>query len=205
MTQLFVVKFPAAVTMTLPVMKVPPAVTRLSANLPSDMSPCSGSMCLLVLLGAVMALGNPIQHQKSMENLLGLEVWEVGSKPLFSSVIRSINTSCQRKEDIKLMNATLDVYMRIFSSILQHSHQGQASSSKLLDPLSNSNRSLVRSVLKKQQQKMEELRGNLRLVQHDNEDMIRQLSTIKVDDPLAQRKALAEFGLVYQAAASVAH
>ncbi|XP_060924184.1 uncharacterized protein LOC132998485 [Limanda limanda] len=119
-----------------------------------------------------------------------------------------LTSNLPRKEDIKLMNATLDVYMRIFSSILQHSHlqhNGRASSSALLKQLSPSDQKWVRLVLEEKKEEMEKLRRNLSRVRPDNEDMISQLSKIKVDDPMDQRKALAEFGLVYLAASRVAH
>ncbi|KAF0028772.1 hypothetical protein F2P81_017877 [Scophthalmus maximus] len=173
------------------------------------MSSSCGSVCLLVLLGVVLACGSPFKIPDTTANLLMLKEPEVGREPLFISIIRSINTSCQRKEDIRLINATLDVYKRVFSSILHHQqqqHGGEAAASGLLDKLSSSNRTRVQAHLEKLQNKMEELRGRLSRMnqdRRDEQDMLSKLKNIKVDDPLDQRKALAEFQLVYQAASLI--
>ncbi|XP_071358982.1 interferon gamma 1-like isoform X2 [Trachinotus anak] len=173
-------------------------------------------MCLLVLLGAVLAFGSPrwhvpadmIQTHESIAQLLGLKQPEIGTKPLFSSVIRSINTSCQRKEDIMLINATLSIYTRIFSSILQHGHdhhnsQHHDKASALLDQLSDSEKTRVKTVVKTFQQEMEKLKRNLGQVDTDKEDVLSELNKIKVDDPIDQRKALAEYQQIYQAASVI--
>ncbi|XP_040886325.1 interferon gamma 1-like [Toxotes jaculatrix] len=171
------------------------------------MSSSCGSVCLLVLMGVVLALGSPL-HENLMQVLdsiadpLKLKEPEIGSKPLFSSIIKSINTSCQRKEDIQVMNATLDVYMHIFSSLLQHNHHqhhGRTLSSPVLDQLSNSDREKVKLDLRNLQHKMEEMRKHLGQLNQDKADMLSELDKIKVDDPIDQRKALAEFRQVYHA------
>ncbi|KAM7378544.1 hypothetical protein PAMA_013444 [Pampus argenteus] len=131
---------------------------------------------------------------------------EIGSNPLFSSVIRSINTSCQRKEDVLLMNATLDVYMRIFSSILQRSHSQRHEKSNtpaLLDQLSDARRDQVTRALVEFQQKLGKLKRRLSHLGRNKEDVINKLNNIKVDDPVDQRKALAEFKEIYQAASVI--
>ncbi|XP_040008593.1 interferon gamma 1 [Xiphias gladius] len=176
------------------------------------MSSCCGSVCLLVLLGVALACGSPlhlpedlIHLQESIADLLALKEPEIGSKPLFSSVIKSVDTSCQRKEDILLMNATLDVYMHIFSSILQHGHRHHDGTvtSALLKNLPGSERSRVNSALTKLQQKMGELRRRLGQPNHNKQDMLSELNKIKVDDPIDQRKALAEFQQVYRTASLI--
>ncbi|XP_070710279.1 interferon gamma 1-like [Pempheris klunzingeri] len=173
------------------------------------MSPCSGSMCLLVLLGVVLTSGGPIhcvsdslkKAHESIADVLKLTKPEISGYPLFGSVIRSINASCQRKEEIQLMNATLDIYMRIFSSILQHDH-----SAALLDKLSASARPQVESALTELQQEMEKLKrhlGHLNHLNHEREDVLSELNKIKVDDPLVQKKALAQFNEIYQVASVI--
>ncbi|KAM8908071.1 uncharacterized protein AB9W97_005625 [Spinachia spinachia] len=173
------------------------------------MSPSGASLCplvLLVLLGAAMASVIPCQSipQKLQDDhdfiadVLKLKEPEVGGKPLFDSVI---NNSYQRK--VHVMNATLNVYSRIFSSLLQSEQQAAA---PLLEQLgSDRERSTVRSVLKMLQQKMEELRRRLGQLHPEREDVLSQLRNITVNDPLVQRKALAQFKEVYQAASLIGH
>ncbi|XP_072309518.1 uncharacterized protein [Eucyclogobius newberryi] len=105
---------------------------------------------------------------------------EVGSNPLFTSVIRSLNSPCQVREDVMLMNSTLDVYMKIFSSLLHHKKE----------PFSD---------LKKLRDHMSKLKSQLSHLQQNKEDLISKINAIKVDDPLVQRKVLAEFLEVYHA------
>uniref|UniRef100_UPI0037E87E9C interferon gamma 1-like n=1 Tax=Semicossyphus pulcher TaxID=241346 RepID=UPI0037E87E9C len=168
------------------------------------MSSFCGSVLLLVLLGVVSAFGNPIQSgdelsqiHESIANVLELKNSEISTHPLFSSVINSINTSCQRKEEIQLMNVTIDVYMRIFSSILENDNS-------LLGQLQD--RSEVRSHLRKLQEKMQEMKGRLNHLsqqRHNKEDVLRKLNKIKVDDPKDQKRALAQFIEIYRAASKI--
>ncbi|TNM91510.1 hypothetical protein fugu_019890 [Takifugu bimaculatus] len=78
------------------------------------------TICLLVLLGAVMTLGAPCQYiSKNLKQnhdsiARGLKLVDLIPDPLFTS-----NNSCQRYNDVRLMSATLEVYAHIFSSILQ--------------------------------------------------------------------------------------
>ncbi|CAK6974548.1 interferon gamma 1-like [Scomber scombrus] len=174
------------------------------------MSSCCGAVCLLVLLGVVVTSGSPFQYisqnmkttHERIADALKLKQPEVGSNPLFSSVIRSINTSCQRKEEVLLMNATLDVYMRIFSSILQR-HHTQHHEKALLDQLPETNRDDVTSALEELKEKMDRLKTELNRKSHDKEDVIGKLNKIKVDDVNNQKKALAEFKEIYQAASVI--
>ncbi|XP_030295622.1 interferon gamma 1-like [Sparus aurata] len=174
------------------------------------MSSCCGSVSLLVLLGVVFAAGSPARYvsenmrqtHESIAAVLSLKQPEIITNPLFSSVIRSLNTSCQGREELKLMNVTLDIYMRIFSSILHHQHK--TGTPALLDQVPDSERSKVKEDLKVIRGKMEALKRHLNHPSHDREDVISKLNMIKVDDPLVQKKALAEFKEVYQAASVVA-
>ncbi|KAL6116582.1 uncharacterized protein ACO6RY_14563 [Pungitius sinensis] len=166
----------------------------------SSLSP----LVLLVLLGAAMA--GVIPHQfvsenlhktlNSIEDVLKLKEPEVGGKPLFDSVIKC--NSCQRKAQV--MNATLNVYSRIFSSLLQSEQQARV---PLLDQLKSGERTLVKLALKELKQKMEVLGRSFGQLNPDKEDVLSNLMNITVDDPLVQRKALAEFKMVYQAAAVI--
>ncbi|XP_029131411.1 interferon gamma 1 [Labrus bergylta] len=171
------------------------------------MSSCCGSVCLLVLLGVVLAIGSPLHsnseelkdHHESIANILNLKRPEISTRPLFNSVIHSINTSCQRKEELQLMNATLDVYMRIFSSVLKHSNNPQTPT--LLDQFPQ-----AESDLKNLQEKTEKMKtrlDNLSQLNHNKEDVLCKLNSIKVDDHEVQKRALAQFREVYRAASVI--
>ncbi|XP_061571099.1 interferon gamma 1-like [Cololabis saira] len=174
---------------------------------------CRGSVCLLVLLGAVLASGGPIQYisenikhaQESIADELGLKMPEIASEPVFTFIIKSVNTTCWRRDDIQLMNATLDVYKRIFSSILhEHSnHHSKTQSSGLLDHLSEVKRSNISKHLRKLQQKMEDLKNHLNSLNSNKDRELRKLEAIKVDDPMVQKKAMAEFLEVFQTASVI--
>ncbi|CAI5636505.1 unnamed protein product [Oreochromis niloticus] len=187
------------------------------------MSPCSTSACLLVLLGAVLAASGFPRHRRAQHvsekmtqkqaliaHELGLTQPEVGNIELFSFV-NSINTSCQRNNNIELINTTLDVYKRIFSSILAHSNhhhhtQGESTASVgLLDQVSDSKRSEVESAIKSLQDKMEGLKNHLTDMNQHKEKILDRLNEIKVDDLMAQKRALAEYLGVFQAASVIAH
>ncbi|XP_040030640.2 uncharacterized protein LOC120817992 [Gasterosteus aculeatus] len=165
------------------------------------MSQSGASLCplvLLVLLGGAMASKKENDHELIV-NLLRLKEREVGGNPLFGSVIKSINTSCQRK--VLVMNATLNVYSKIFSTVLQTEQHGRAVV-PLLDKLeSKEKRDKVRSVLESMKQKMEKQSRHLGQLNLDREDVLSKLGDITVEDPSVQRKALAEFDEVYQAIA----
>ncbi|XP_035814448.1 interferon gamma 1 [Amphiprion ocellaris] len=179
----------------------------------------AGSVCLLVLMGVVLASAGPVQYisdevkrtQELIAGELGLTKASIGSNPLFSSVMRSINTSCQRGENLQLMNATLDVYTRIFSSILQNQqqqHRGAGTgtgtrASALLDQLPDGRRSEVEEALMKLQQKMENLKNHMNPRNHNRDDVLNKLNKIRVDDPTVQKKALAEFTEVFQTASVI--
>ncbi|XP_078099157.1 uncharacterized protein LOC144512342 [Sander vitreus] len=171
---------------------------------------CCGSLCLLVVLGVALASGSPVhfvdgnlkQTHESIADVLKLKEHDVGRNPLFSSVINSMNTSCQTK--VHLMNVTLNIYTQIFSSILQPGkHHGLTQTSGLLTQLSVGERSNVESRLTELQQKMEKLKGHLNEVYHDRESVLAKLNSIEVSDTLVQKKALAQYREVYQAASVI--
>lgn len=181
------------------------------------MSSCSVSVYVLVLLGAVLVSGAPRQHvsrtltdmQELIANELGLKQPEVGNTELFGFV-NSINTSCERKNDIELMITTLDVYKHIFSSIMQHSsnhqHHGKpVASVGLLDQVSDSKRSEIESALQSLQHKMGTLNDHLNRLNRHKEEILGKLKQIKVDDLMDQKRALAEYLGVFQAASVIAH
>lgn len=72
---------------------------------------------------------------------------------------------------VQLMNVTLDVYMRIFSSILQHK------SGTILHEVPESKRLDVEAKLQELQRMMERLRRGL---YYETEDTISYLNKIKV-------------------------
>ncbi|KAJ4924511.1 hypothetical protein JOQ06_003467 [Pogonophryne albipinna] len=163
------------------------------------MSSCWGSVCLLVFLGAAFVSGKPClyigetlkESHEYISNVLSLKGQDVGLDPLFSDVIRS-NSSLQIK--VNLINATLEVYSRIFSSILRQDNQG------LLENLSETDRKKVTKKVEDFEKKIERLMNKLGHVNHDKENILSKLQKIQVDDPLVQKKALAEFKEVFQAA-----
>lgn len=79
------------------------------------------------------------------------------------------------------MNVTLDIYMRIFSSILQHG-QGQDEAGPLLGQVPDLRRSEVEEKLQKLQHSMGLLKRNLSHLNQDKEDLIGKLNKIKVRD-----------------------
>uniref|UniRef100_A0A3Q2PGZ2 Uncharacterized protein n=1 Tax=Fundulus heteroclitus TaxID=8078 RepID=A0A3Q2PGZ2_FUNHE len=150
---------------------------------------CSASLGLLVLLGGVLACASPVRDKfvsddlkKSHEliaNKLGLTQLEVNKDPLFDFVIRTLNTSCQGKDDIRLMNATLSVYMRLFSKVLPHhnhdSHHDRTQTAGLLDSVKEPERATVLLDLKKLKKKMEELKNRLTCQNQNTEAALTQL------------------------------
>ncbi|XP_032445782.1 interferon gamma 1-like [Xiphophorus hellerii] len=170
------------------------------------MPSCSVLLGLLVLLEGVLAYALPLQavseklkeSHESIATDLGLTQLEINRDPLFDFIIRTINTSCQRKEDMQLMNATLDVYLRVFSHVRYHH------GNHLLDRLSEPKRTEVIKHLAKLENKAKELKSRLICQNQNIEDALSELERIKVDDPMVQKKALAQFLQIYQAASAVA-
>lgn len=79
------------------------------------------------------------------------------------------------------MNVTLGVYMRIFSSILQHGHnQFHDNAETLLGQVPEPNRPAVETTLQKLQQMMERVKSHLSHLNQDREDMISKLNEIEV-------------------------
>ncbi|XP_054877983.1 interferon gamma 1-like [Poeciliopsis prolifica] len=170
------------------------------------MPSCSVSLGLLVLLGGMLAYALPFQaisktlkeSHESIATYLGLTQLEINRAPLFDFVIKTINTSCQRKDDMQLMSATLDVYTRIFSHV-RHHH-----GIHLLDGLSEPERTEVLQYLVNQEKNVKELKSRLICHNQSMENALIELKSIKVDDPLVQKKALAQYLQMYQAASVVA-
>ncbi|XP_071397317.1 interferon gamma 1-like [Centroberyx affinis] len=177
-------------------------------------------MCLLVLLGVLVLSCGPVQSRycrfvsenlkqthESIAEPLELKQPVVSSRPLFSPLIQSINGSCQRREQVLVINATLDVYLRIFSSVLQQNqnqNQIPGQNPVLLDQLPAESRSQVLSALVDLQQKMMKLKKHLNLEREDTlKSVLSTLDKMDVDDLIVQKKALAEFTLVYQAASVI--
>nr|AHZ62713.1 interferon-gamma 1 [Tetraodon nigroviridis] len=169
-------------------------------------------LCLLFLLGAVGTSQASFQFISQMlkkdhevvAHALKLTQVEFIAGPLFSSVIRNVNSSCQRRDDVQMMSTTLDVYDRIFSSIQKQKEQ-QDQADTLLSQVPPSQRSEVESALQHLQQRMKTLKGKLKQMNEKREEELDRLKTIEVDDVLVQKKALAQFKAVYQAASLIGH
>lgn len=83
------------------------------------------------------------------------------------------------------MNATLDVYTRIFSSILTTNSHSQDERS-LLEKLPQTDKDHVRNVLEKLWHKMKKLKSDLSHLQQNKEELFNRLSTIKVHTHITQ-------------------
>ncbi|KAK5849410.1 hypothetical protein PBY51_009055 [Eleginops maclovinus] len=153
------------------------------------MSSCWGSICFLAFLGVAFVSGRPLEDiknaQESIAEVLNLKGLEVGLNPLFSAVIKS-NSSIPLR--VNEMNATLDVYRQIFSSILSDNH-----SSSLLKLLNTTTRKSVRSDVEKLQGRITTLTEKFGPENNNSKDILSKLKEIKVGNHLVQRKALAEF------------
>lgn len=84
----------------------------------------------------------------------------------------------QRRDDVQLMSAALDVYTHIFSSIL--GHQQTEKSNTLLAQVSPSQRPKVKEALQHLQKKMEELKTNLSQMNQEREEVLTKLKNIEV-------------------------
>uniref|UniRef100_A0A3P9NDX4 Interferon gamma n=1 Tax=Poecilia reticulata TaxID=8081 RepID=A0A3P9NDX4_POERE len=163
------------------------------------MPSCSVSLGLLVLLGGVLAYALPFQAiSENLKRSHETIATDLKNQPSLIPKDRLFLHVPQRKEDIQLMNATLDVYMRIFSYVRHHHGK------HLLDKLSESKRTEVKEILKNLENKAKELKSRLICQNQNIEDALSELERIKVDDPTVQKKALAQFLQIYQAASVVA-
>uniref|UniRef100_A0A3Q1EQY8 Uncharacterized protein n=1 Tax=Acanthochromis polyacanthus TaxID=80966 RepID=A0A3Q1EQY8_9TELE len=169
----------------------------------------AGSICLLVLMGVVLAIKRGLKHDIFWTHLNFFFFFWVTLVRFIN--IKSVNNNKmfffhQRGENLQLMNATLDVYIRIFSSILQNQNQQQhhgTGSSALLGQLPDGRRSEVEAALMKLQQKMENLKNHMNPRIHNRDEVLNRLNKIRVDDPMVQKKALAEFAEVFQTASVI--
>lgn len=91
-----------------------------------------------------------------------------------------------------LMSDILEVYTRIFSSILnQNQQQGQTKT--LLDHVPRSQRSSVEDKLQALQQMMEHLKRHLRQQNQEREEVMARLKTIKVRNTNSNVSAQGDF------------
>uniref|UniRef100_A0A8C7Y8K1 Uncharacterized protein n=1 Tax=Oryzias sinensis TaxID=183150 RepID=A0A8C7Y8K1_9TELE len=178
------------------------------------MSSCTGALLLLILTGLVMASAahrnyvsdNMRYAHNYVAHRLNLTKPHIGNDPLFTFIKN--NASCLRQHNLSLFNKTLDIYLRMFSIILD-----DTTTSPLLKPLSGKVQEAVKSNLTELHRKVLELKD---LLQGQNprhhrpghrskrENLLSKLDNIQVDDVLNQKKALAELKVFYQAA-SVCH
>uniref|UniRef100_A0A673A3F4 Uncharacterized protein n=1 Tax=Sphaeramia orbicularis TaxID=375764 RepID=A0A673A3F4_9TELE len=112
-------------------------------------------------------------YNVSQVNVYGLTRPEIGNSPLFDFHVCS--SPPLRKEDV--MSATLDVYMRIFTSILHE----KTKTSALLGQMSSTDEEKVEKDLKELHQKMKDLKRHLSHMIQNKKDVLNKLSTIKVD------------------------
>uniref|UniRef100_A0A3Q0S6G1 Interferon gamma n=1 Tax=Amphilophus citrinellus TaxID=61819 RepID=A0A3Q0S6G1_AMPCI len=181
------------------------------------MSLCSVSVYVLVLLGAVLVSGAPRQYVSrtltDMQDLIANELVSLSVVPIYEQTqywSKNRSSPLQKKNDIELMITTLDVYKHIFSSVMKHSgsrqHHGKpVASVGLLDQVSDSKRSEIESALQTLQHKMGMLNDHLSHLNRHKEDILGKLKQIKVDDLMDQKRALAEYLGVFQAASVIAH
>lgn len=88
--------------------------------------------------------------------------------------------NCHPQRKVLVMNATLNVYSKIFSTVLQTEQHGRAVV-PLLDKLeSKEKRDEVRSVLESMKQKMEKQSRHLGQLNLDREDVLSKLGDITV-------------------------
>ncbi|XP_061523505.1 uncharacterized protein LOC133397065 isoform X2 [Phycodurus eques] len=173
-------------------------------SLVATMSPPS-RLCLLVLLGALVAWANRVdphpELREILENISGIvDVKSVNGIPPFNGVIRSIK-ACQNREEVKLVNATLQVYMRVLESILRPA-PGQHTA--LLDSVPEATREHLRHNVGQLTNKMRHLTDKLaRRHCPDVPNVLHQLSQLKVDDVMFQKRALSQFLEVYNMAAVI--
>ncbi|XP_061817482.1 uncharacterized protein [Nerophis lumbriciformis] len=157
-------------------------------------------LCLLVLMGTMGVFANHTgQHPEirrtleSISDVLELRKKDIAGAPPFMGLIRTVNT-CQSHEILEVLNATLSMYGRIFNSILERSPS-------LLDQAPLAKRAQLKEDLRKLQGKTRVLRAHL---QHCTAPGARQaldtLKTLKVDDIMVQKAALAQFLEVYNTA-----
>ncbi|KAI3366967.1 hypothetical protein L3Q82_009248 [Scortum barcoo] len=102
----------------------------------------------------------------------GLNDKSYGEIAVFQTIIK--NSTCQGKYGIQLMNATLDVYRQIFSTILHDNTM------PLLNEVSNDKKRQMIKNLRELQHEMATVQRQLDAPRRNKEELIRRLSEIQV-------------------------
>lgn len=152
-------------------------------------------LLLLAGLGGAVVEGSPWYVSTSMDDNVhaleepyNLKDTSLVPNPLFLVLLKDINVNLQKHEQILLLNATLDVYLKIFSRMLTSTQTpSQHAVGQHLQRLSSAVQRLKKHLGKE---------SHLDL-------LLRQLASIKVDDTVVQRKALNEVREVYQLASQI--
>ncbi|XP_062339594.1 uncharacterized protein LOC134038018 [Osmerus eperlanus] len=157
-----------------------------------------GSAVVLVLLLTCVGVGSvqasPIYvspametHMQALEEPYNLKDPSLVPKPIFLVLLKDINTTLQRHQQILLLNATLSVYVKMLSSMLadpgaqtQHTH---------LELLRDQVLHLKKHVFQSENPRLHTL--------------LHKLDAVQVEDKLVQRKALNELKEVFQVASEI--
>ncbi|XP_051911087.1 uncharacterized protein LOC127593578 isoform X2 [Hippocampus zosterae] len=157
--------------------------------------------CLLpLLLGAVAARAARMDPHPELRKILediakdvDLKSMNISTHPPFIGVIRSIK-ACQNREEVRLMKATLHVYVDILESILRNATLLRA----VPDP---ARREQLGRNVDHLTKKMRRLSADLARPRcPDTGDVLHQLAQLKVDDMTFQKRALSQFLEVYNMA-----
>ncbi|XP_071190406.1 interferon gamma 1-like [Salvelinus alpinus] len=153
-------------------------------------------LVVLVCLGfcSVVVLGRPHHSnfvpknmQRDIDTLKGpLNLLDTNlvSQPIFLELMVELDVKFEKHEQWLLLNATLDVYLNIFSNMLKENHPEE-----------------VKQDLSRLRGKVEDLK---RSYYQDRVKMkIQDLVDIKTNDAVVQRKAVNEFKVVYQRASQL--
>ncbi|XP_070978472.1 interferon gamma 1-like [Oncorhynchus clarkii lewisi] len=135
-------------------------------------------------LGARFVSGNMEKDIESLEGPLNLLDPNLVSQPVFLELMRELDGKFEKHEQWLLLNATLDVYLNIFSNILKENHPEE-----------------VKQGLSRLRREVEDLKR--RCYQDRLKMKIQDLADIKTNDAVVQRKAVNEFKEVYQRASQL--
>ncbi|XP_070978474.1 interferon gamma 1-like [Oncorhynchus clarkii lewisi] len=135
-------------------------------------------------LGARFVSENMEKDIKALEDPLKLLDTKLVGEPVFRNLMGELDVKFEKHEQWLLLNATLDVYLNIFSNMLKENHPEE-----------------VKQGLSRLRGKVEDLK---RSYYQDRLKMkIQDLADIKTNDAVVQRKAVNEFKEVYQRASQL--
>ncbi|XP_071187532.1 interferon gamma 1-like [Salvelinus alpinus] len=135
-------------------------------------------------LGSSFVSENMEEDIKTLKGPLNLLDTNLVSQPIFLELMVELDVKFEKHEQWLLLNATLDVYLNIFSNMLKENHPEE-----------------VKQGLSRLRGKVEDLK---RSYYQDRVKMkIQHLKDIKTNDAVVQRKAVNEFKVVYQRASQL--